>query len=237
VNVNGSNFQQGATVRFGSNPATVVSTTATQITVTAPAGAAGSVNVVVTNPDTGTATRTNGYQYVVPPPAITSVAPTSGPLSGGTTVVVTGTNFTGATQVRFGATNAPTYTVDADTQITVVAPARSAGTISVRVTTPSGISPTGSQTNYTYIAAPRVDSVSPTSGPVAGGTSVVITGVRFNGATVVTFGTVPAASFTVDSNTRITAVSPPQAAGRIDIRITTPYGTSEIRTADRFTYN
>jgi hypothetical protein len=55
-------------------------------------------------------------------PFITGIDPNSGPAAGGTTVTITGRNFTGATAVRFGSTNAASFTVDSDTQITAVSP-------------------------------------------------------------------------------------------------------------------
>ena len=58
-------------------------------------------------------------------------------------------------------------------------------------------------------AMPVITSIEPSSGPVAGGTTVTITGRNFTGATAVHFGANPAASFTADSDTQITAVSPP----------------------------
>jgi len=66
VTITGTNFVDGATVTFAGTPATNVTVvSATQITCTTPAHAAGFVNVVVTNPDTQAATKTNGYEYVV----------------------------------------------------------------------------------------------------------------------------------------------------------------------------
>jgi len=55
--------------------------------------------------------------------------------------------------------------------------------------------------------APTVSSVSPSSGNIAGGTSVVITGTGFTGATKVTIGGNNVASFTVNSSTQITAIT------------------------------
>ena len=60
-------------------------------------------------------------------------------------------------------------------------------------------------------AAPTITSVSPNSGPQAGGTTVTITGTGFTGVTKVAFGGVAAKSFTFVSATEITAVSPAQA--------------------------
>ena len=56
--------------------------------------------------------------------------------------------------------------------------------------------------------SPMVTSVSPKSGPTGGGTTVTITGANFDGTTDVVFGDYPATSFTINSATSITAVSP-----------------------------
>ena len=61
-------------------------------------------------------------------------------------------------------------------------------------------------------AGPFISGLSPDHGPAAGGTTVVITGRNFTGASAVRFGTVNATSFTIDSDTQITAISPPWAA-------------------------
>jgi hypothetical protein len=54
--------------------------------------------------------------------------------------------------------------------------------------------------------------------------------------TAVTFGTVSATSFTVNSSTRITAIAPAQAAGVVNVRVTNAGGTSADATANRYTY-
>lgn len=65
---------------------------------------------------------------------------------------------------------------------------------------------------FTYVTftgpTPTVDSLSVESGPSTGGTTVVITGTNFVDVTAVNFGAAPAASFTVNSTTQITAVTP-----------------------------
>lgn len=73
---------------------------------------------------------------------------------------------------------------------------------------------------------PVVGSLTPSTGPSAGGTSVVIAGLRFTGTTDVDFGATPAASFTEDSDTQITAISPAHAAGVVQVIVTTPEGSS-----------
>jgi len=86
------------------------------------------------------------------------------------------------------------------------------------------------------IGSPIVTSVSPNSGPSRGGTTVTITGARFTGATSVNFGLTPVASFTVDSDTQITAISPSGSPGTVDITVETPVGTSSTSPTDQFTY-
>jgi hypothetical protein len=170
-------------------------------------------------------------------PSITQIDPASGTLAGGTTVVITGTNLTGATAVTFGGVAAASFTVDSATQITAVTPAHVAGAVDVAVTTPGG-SDTSSG-GYTYVdppaLPPAITSLSPVSGAVSGNTPVVITGSNFTGATAVTFDDVAAASFTVDSATQITAVTPAHAAGAVDVVVTTSAG-SDI-SAGGYTYS
>ena len=88
-----------------------------------------------------------------------------------------------------------------------------------------------------YAPRPSVTSLAPAQGPEAGGTTVTITGFFLAGVTAVTFGSVPAASFTVDSPTRITALSPPGPAGTVPVRVTTPGGTSPGEAGSLFTYS
>ena len=169
-------------------------------------------------------------------PTVTSLATTSGPSAGGTSVVITGTGFTGASAVVFGSTSATGFTVNSATQITATAPAGSAGTVDITVTTTGGTSATGAGDQFTYVAAPTVTSLATTSGPSAGGTSVVITGTGFTGASAVVFGSTSATGFTVNSATQITATAPAGSAGTVDVTVTTPGGTSATSAADQFTY-
>ncbi|ATH12111.1 cell shape determination protein CcmA [Delftia acidovorans] len=223
-------------VRFGATTATYTINSNTQITATAPAGSAGTVDVTVTTVGGTSATSAADQFTYVPAPTVTSISPTAGPTAGGTSVVITGTNFSGTTAVTFGATAATGFTVNSATQITATAPAHAAGTVDVRITTVGGTSATSAADQFTYVAAPTVTSVSPTAGPAAGGTSVVITGTNLSGATAVTFGATAATGFTVNSATQITATAPAGSPGTVDVRVTTTGGTSATGAADQFTY-
>jgi hypothetical protein len=94
------------------------------------------------------------------------------------------------------------------------------------ISSPSSVAPAGT--------LPRVNGISPPSGASAGGDNVTITGSGFTGATQVEFGGV-SAQMTVNSDTEITATSPP-GSGTADITVVTPNGTSATSPADQFTY-
>lgn len=84
--------------------------------------------------------------------------------------------------------------------------------------------------------APTVTGVSPSTGSVAGGETIVVTGTGFDAAATVNFGSTGASSVTVDSATQIAAVAPAaSSAGTVDITVTTPAGTSATSSADQYT--
>ena len=141
------------------------------------------------------------------------------PASGkaGATVIILGTNLTGATKVSFNGIAAK-FTVVSSTEITTTVPT-GATTGSVTVVTPSGTL----KNNVIFNVAPQIKSFTPTSGPV--GTTVTITGVSLKQTTEVTFDGVAATAFTVDSATKVT-VMVPAGANTGTIAITTPGGTA-----------
>jgi len=239
VTITGTNLTDATAVQFGTTAATFLINSATQITATTPAGAAGIVDVTVTNSGgisaTGAADR---FTYIAAGTVTTvsSVSPASGATSGGNLVTITGGNLTGATAVKFGTVAATSFSVGSATQITAAVPAGSAGSVDVTVTTPDGTSATSVADGYTYVAAPTVIAITPTAGPTTGSTAVTLTGTNLTGATMVKFGTVAAASFSVDSATQITAKAPAGAASVVDVTVTTSGGTSTTGVGDRYTY-
>ncbi len=181
--------------------------------------------------------RTKSVTFSTTLPAITVLTPSSGPASGGNTVIITGANFTSATVVEFGTKDALSFTVNSSVQITAVAPSGTAGTtVDVKVTTPAGTSATSAATKYTY-GLPSVTLLSPAAGAAAGGNTVVITGANFTGATAVMFGSSNVTSYVVNSSTQITAVAPPGSAGTtVDVRVSTAAGTSSTSDASKYSY-
>ena len=223
LTLTGTGLTGATAVRFGAVPATSFTVVSdTQITATTPPGT-GTVQVTAVTPG-GTSNGVPFTYTTAPVPALTSLAPNSGPQSGGTTVTLTGTGLSTAGTVRFGAVPATSLTVVSDTHITAVAPAGS-GTVQVTATTPGG---TSNAIAYTYTAAPLLSGVSPNQGPTFGGNTVTLSGTGFTATTAVAFGAAAAASFTVLSPTQITAVAPAGNAGPVGVTVTTPGGTSTL---------
>jgi hypothetical protein len=221
-------------VKFGANNAvSYIVNSPTQITAVAPAGIAGTtVDVTVTNPVGTSSTSTMASKYSYGAPTVTLLTPASGPAIGGTSVIITGTGFTGvsgASAVKFGANNATSYVVNSATQITAVAPAGTAGTtVDVTVTNPVGTSPiTGNGNDYAY-GAPTVTALAPNAqATAAAGTPVTITGTGFVPGATVAFGGVAATNVVVVSPTSITCQSPAGTLGTtVEVTVTTPVGTS-----------
>ena len=238
VTITGVGFSAATAVDFGASPAAGFTIDSdTRITANSPPGS-GAVDVTVISAEGPSPTSAaDQFAYQVPAPAVTGVAPPNGSSAGGTQVIITGSGFTGATAVDFGTTPAASFTVNSDTQITATAPGRPAGTVDVTVTTTGGTSLNSAADLFAYeIPSPTVTSLNPTNGPTAGGTPVTITGSGFTGATAVMFGAASASSFTVHSDTQISAISPGGTAGTIDVVITTPAGSSPTGTDDQFTY-
>ena len=183
----------------------------------------------------------------VAPPNVSGVAPDRCPAKGGTKVVITGTGFTGATEVMFDKL-AASFSVDSDTQITATTPDASRkytlpSDLEIRVTTPAGYSQRGEHIFSVRFGEskaanpvdtgppPNVTGVSPDRCPAKGGTKVVITGTGFEKATEIMFDKL-AASFSVDSDTQITATTPDASRkytlpSDLEIRVTTPAGYSQ----------
>ncbi len=197
---------------------------------------------VSTTPPSTTTTSTSA---TTPPattttvaPTVTAVTPPSGPTAGGTTVVITGGNFTIGATVQFGAaqaTDGDVVYVDS-TEITAVAPAHTAGSVDVTVTVPAGMTSAASPPDRFDYQAPKVSSVSVHDGPTAGGTVVTITGSTFTSGATVRFGTKLATHVTVEGSTRIGATSPAHTAGAVDVTVTIPGGTSVASPAGLFRY-
>ena len=220
VKISGKGFLSGATVKIGSAASEVKVVSETEITAKTAATAAGSDEVIVT--DTGGAS-TGGPKYTyIAPPSVESIAPTSGPSSGGTAVKIKGKGFLSGSTVTIG-TAASEVKVVSEEEITAETATTAAGSDEVIVTDTGGSSTGGPK--YTYIAPPSVESITPTSGPSSGGTAVKIKGKGFLGGSTVTIGTA-ASEVKVLSEEEITAKTAATAAGADEVIVTDTGGAS-----------
>lgn len=194
VTINGTNLTGITDVSFNGVTATnITPVTANTIKATvAPNTTTG--KITVTNAG-GTATSVNSFKIT---PKIESFSPASGLV--GSSVTITGSNFTGATTVKFG-TAIASFTVNSATQITAIVPTNAITSL-ISVTTPDGTSTIA--TSFVVIKAPTITSFSPLSFPV--GARVTISGTALDGVSSVSFNGIPA-SFTISGAT-IVAIAP-----------------------------
>jgi hypothetical protein len=222
---------------------------ATKITVGSFPSGSGAVHVTVDTPGgTSAATGADLYTYGLIP-TVTNVVPQAGPAAGGNAVVITGSDFTGATDVLVGAHDlppcgaSPCFTFNGATQVTITGIPSGTGTVDIKVETPGGTSATSGNDTYTYAPVPTVTSVVPNTGPTVGGNNVTITGTGFFssgnfttssvsiGSAVTTLcpGSLGAPCISVNSATQIVLDNvPPHAAGPVSVSVTTPGGMSTV---------
>ena len=220
VTITGSGFTGATSVKFNATTQGVLTVNSdTSITAAVPA-AATSGPISVTGPG-GTGLSAANFTVLVAP-TITGFTPAIGPA--GTNVTINGSAFGGASFVSFNGT-AAVFTVNAaGTSISTTVPAgATSGTITV--TTAGGTATSAASFTATTgaLPVPAVTSFTPNQGN--SGTTVVITGTGFTGATSVAFGVTAARSFVVNSDTQITAVVGTGTVSNVTVRVTTPGGT------------
>jgi hypothetical protein len=154
ASISGFNLGGATAVYFGTTRAVILSDTPTMIQVTAPAHAAGTVDVTVVTP-AGTSPTSPGDQFTYqsgtgnPGPVILNVSPATGPTTGGIPAMIFGSNLGDATAVYYGTTPAVIVSANATT-LQVRLPPHPAGTVDVTVVTPEGTSPISPVDRFTY---------------------------------------------------------------------------------------
>ena len=242
VTITGSNFgTSNGTVLFGTTNAAIVSWGISSIIVAANPGTAGGTATVRVTTSGGQQSGPATYTYdSVPTPNISNLNPNNGPAAGGTSVIITGSNFgTSNGTVSWGSGTA-TISSWSTGSITVTAPFGTAGTVAaVRVTTNSGQQ--SNSVNYTYnsvtVITPDITGLNPSHGPAAGGTSVAISGSNFgtSGGSVTFGGTSVTSSGW--SATSITVTAPAGIAGStVYVIVTTTANGSTDATDLQATY-
>ena len=212
VVITGNNLGSVTNVSLYFANATFTIDSPTQITAQVPANVPGPGRWRVTNPK---GTGTSGNLFTPTAPIVSVFSPSSG--QSGSTVTISGSGFTGASEVSLYFRPA-TFVVNSPTQITATVPPDVPGPGKWRVTTPNGMGQ--SPTQYTP-TSPAVTGFTPSSGPV--GSTVTLTGINLTGATQVTLYFVTC-SFTYNSPSSITVTIPPGVPGPGRFRVTTPTG-------------
>jgi glucose/arabinose dehydrogenase len=168
----------------------------------------------------------SGGGVPAPAPTVTSISPTSGSTSGGTSISIGGNGFSPGASVLLGGVAATNVTVVNSNTITATTAAHASGAVNVVVTNSDNQS--GTLVNgFTYTSpppgAPTVSVVNPGSGPTSGGTAVTISGTGFVSGATVKFGAVAAVNVQVVNSTSLTATTPAQAtAGAVNVTVTNP---------------
>ena len=235
VTINGNGFVPGASVKFGSIAGTAVTfVSGTQLTVKAPAHAAGSVHVSVTTA-AGTDPSSNNDVYAFGAPTVTGVSPRAGSTAGGNTVTITGGGFAPGATVRFGSIAGTAVTYVNASELTVKAPAHAAGSVHVSVTTGAGTDPSSNSDVYAF-GAPTVTGVSPRAGSTAGGNTVTITGGGFAPGATVRFGSTAGTAVTYVNASELTVKAPAHAAGSVHVSVTTAAGTDPSSNSDVYAF-
>ncbi len=235
VELIGTGFVPGMLVFFGESLAQDIFVLDNRrIVVLTPPRSPGLVDVLVADPETGaSALLEAGYLYFNPV-VITEIDPPDGHVLGGDAVTIRGTGFVEGSTVIFGGRSAISVEVIDDTTIQAITPAGSdVGAVNVHVSTSQGIA--SLDNGFLYVDAPRVTSIDPAVGPVAGGNMLEITGVGFDEEMTVVVGGKPLEGLTLVDPGRVTGTVPAaDSAETVAVRVSTSYGTTTV--AGGYTY-
>jgi len=199
----GSGFTGVSSVTIGKISAYFTVTSDTAMSVQVPSAAAS--GFIQLNGVLGTATSPTRFLVT---PTLSAFTPATGP--SGTLVTLTGTGFSGATQVTFGSAVASSFIVlDSNTIKANVKTGSATGVITVAT---NGLT-CASSSNFTFVPdavnKPIITGIAPQKAAV--GETVTLTGTGFTGVTEVTVGGADAPAFTVASDTTITVKVPAAA--------------------------
>lgn len=234
VAILGDEFTDRTMVRFGAIPAAVKFLTKKELEAEAPpAQNPGEVAVEVVNPDGVTAVLEAAFTYEAKPaPTIAGVTPKNGPTTGGTKLVIEGTNFTKDSFVYIGREHPKDIAVKSATEIHVVtAPRKAAGIVDVEVGAPDV--PKAVMKNafsFDAVPAPVITSVSPNQGGIGGGTEVTVMGKNFLKETTVLVDGKPAKHIKLVDKQTIEFKTPPGDANKMaDVVVRNPDGKEAVQ--------
>ncbi|MDX2033404.1 MAG: proprotein convertase P-domain-containing protein [Blastocatellia bacterium] len=214
VTITGVGFTGVTGVKFTNNlPASFKVDSDTQITTIVPVGVATGV-VSITKPDCG---EIPAAVFTAPLcPTFGSLDPPSGVI--GSQIRINGNNLTGVTSVKFANNVTAQFTVTSNNIITATVPA---GAITGPITLGKPDCADVATSTFTVTPCPSVTALSPSAGQV--GSTLLINGVGFTGVTAVRFNNNSvSATFTINSDTQITATVPTGATTGAITLVKTP---------------
>ena len=188
--------------------------------------------------EAGTADTVLASMTVEPRPTVTKLKKSTGPVTGGTPVTITGTGFSGASGVSFGGVPATGVEVRSATEIKAVAPAVAiAGSVNVTVARYGAESLAVKADSYKY--TPLITRLEPSSGATGGGTIIQVYGKGFSAASKATtfkIGTSKPVWASCYSTEGCEIDTPAHAAGKVEIKVTVNKAAPPKNPAASFTY-
>jgi hypothetical protein len=170
-------------------------------------------------------------------PTISRLRAPLGARSGGEKVTIHGRNFRHVTTVLFGRERAP-FRVLSPRRVVATAPRHPPGRFHVRVVSSDhGRSAASRASVFRYVGPPRIDGITPSSGPTTGGQKIRVDGSNFFDVKRVRIGRMLVAPNRVVGSSRIWLTTPAHRnPATLDVRVTTRFGASPVQAADQYTY-
>jgi hypothetical protein len=230
----------------GTATVTVTSPSGQQAFSTVPLGPNNFYSDTVSNVPAGTTTVTftagslapvtvHLVGHTGPAPSVSALSAHAGPAAGGSTLTLSGTNFTAVSSVYVGTRKASKVTRLSATRLRVHTPAGTGGQFVRVFTRNGGESALTGKAVYNFLPVPALTRLSPASGRAAGGTTVTLTGTGFGYVTTVYFGSRKGSRLKVISPERITVVAP-AGSGTVNVRVHTAGGITPVTAKDRYRY-
>lgn len=223
VNLLGAGLGDVDAVSIGGADAALLATWGDDtVTVLAPPGSPGAVDVLVTSP-WSSGLLESGYVYLDPDAsddtlALLAAVPQHGPSAGGTLVTITAYGVSAAQAVRFGSKPAQIVSTDPSSHTLLVrTPAAPPGLVDIVADGPGGTSILADAFRFTPEIS--VTGVSPASGPATGGTPVELTGAGFAPGMQIRVGPLGCTAIEVLGPTQARAVTAEGSPGVSDVRI------------------
>ncbi len=234
VAIVGADFQDGAVVVFGDAEAPEVAFESPErLVATSPPGLPGPARVRVRNPDGQEADLPGAFEFVAPP-TVVAVTPDEGCETGGYEVVVDGGQFHADVVVMFGDAEAQVVEIEAPGRLRVTVPA-GVDAVDVRAINPDG-QEHALEAAFAYDLKPRPTSVTPSVGPMAGGTRITISGTCFSPPDAATLGDLDLIDVTFEDTETLQATTP-EAADEIVAELVLTAGGQESSLADAYLFN